>query len=99
MDEAFVGTELKYLVNIESEGFSLVDDIFEIILKRGSVVMTFTKDDLVFRDGNYYLCFDSEPFGAGTVSAVARAYVPDADFHDGKRTEVLRVDLVKLRTP
>ena len=64
MDKTFLGTEIKYLVEISASGFSMVDDDFEITLKRGSISRTFRKEDLVhsteFIGGeekdNYYLC-------------------------------------------
>lgn len=96
-DIAYFGTELKYLVTIESPGFSMADDQFEITVKRGTKELTFQKSDLVLRDGNYYLCFDSSDLGTGEVVAIATAHVPDADFQDGLRTEVHKVDLVKVR--
>ncbi len=96
IDECYTGTELKYLVTIQSPGFSMADDNFEITIKKGSVSQTFKKEDLILRDGNFYLCFDSTPFGGGIAEAVAKAFVPDADFDDGIRTEVHKVSLVKI---
>lgn len=94
MDQAYIGTELKYLVEITASGFSMINDDFNILLKRGSTTHLFQKDDLV-RDGDdFYLCFDSAEFGKGPVTVVITAYVPDTDFDDGLRTEVYKFDLV-----
>lgn len=96
-DFEYIGSEAKYLVTISSPGFSMADDRFEIILKRGSNELTITKDDLVLRNGNYYLCFNTTDLGTGDVVAIAKAHVPDADFPDGFRTEVFKVELTKIK--
>ena len=36
MEGAFVGTELKFRIEIEAGGFSMVDDDFTVTIKRGS---------------------------------------------------------------
>lgn len=43
----FDGTEVKYLVQIESVGFDMATDNFEITLKKGSVTKHFDKSDLI----------------------------------------------------
>lgn len=97
MERAFIGTELKFLVEIEAGGFSMVDDDFTVTIKRGSKQKVFAKTDLA-RDAedNFYVCFDSAEFGSGMIQAVVTAYVPDTDFPDGFRTEVFLMDLVNV---
>lgn len=96
-DKIFVGTELKFKIDIEAEGFSMVDDDFNIVVQKRNVKKVFNKADLrKDGEGNYYVCFDTAEFGPGTVSAVATAYVPDSDFEDGFRTEVYAMDLVNI---
>lgn len=97
-DRAFLGTELKYKVDITASGFSMVDNDFSIELTgRGGVNRTYTKGDLV-QDGlgDYFLCFDSDFFGPGLITAVISAYVPDPAFPDGLRTEVCKIPLVTV---
>lgn len=98
MDVAFVGTELKFIVDITAVGFSMVDDDFTVTIRRGSKQKVFEKADLA-RDGedNFYVCFDSAEFGNGMIQAVVTAYVPDTDFPDGLRTEVYLMDLVNVK--
>lgn len=98
---AFVGTEVKYLVNIESCGFDMVADDFEITIKRGTTSRTFHKNDLIEEVitipeevHNFYLCFDTSYFGPGVLTAIVKAYVPDNDFPDGYRTEIEKFDLM-----
>lgn len=98
MERAFIGTELKFRINIEAGGFSMVDDDFTVTIKRGSTQKIFSKADLA-RDAedNFYVCFDSAEFGDGMIQAVITAYVPDAAFPDGFRTEVYAMDLVNVK--
>ncbi len=95
MDRAFLGTELKFIVEITASGFSMEHDDFNILLKRGNKQRLFEKSDLVYSDGDYYLCCDTAEFGIGTIQAVITAYVPDLDFPDGLRTEVYKLDLIR----
>ncbi len=96
-ERTFVGTMLKYALTIEAEGFSMADDDFEVLLKRGPNSLLLKKDDLVVDEhGQYYVCFDSKPLGPGIVSAVITAKVPDDDFPDGVRDEVYKLELVNL---
>ena len=96
-ERAFIGTELKFKIDIEASGFSMVDDDFNIVIKKRNIEKRFEKVDLVDDgQGNYYVCFDSAEFGTGTISAIVTAYVPDTDFSDGFRTEVFEMDLVTI---
>lgn len=104
-DSAFIGTEVKYLVDIQADGFDMGRDDFNITLKLGSKSRTFEKadlvDDIVDEGGilkhTYYLVFDSAEFGTGTLVAIVRAYVPDTDYPDNIRTEVDRFELMVIK--
>lgn len=96
-DKIFVGTELKFKIDIEAEGFSMDTDDFNVVICRRNVKQVFNKQDLINDgEGNYYVCFDTADFGTGTISAIVTAYVPDTDFPDGLRTEVVAMDLVTV---
>ena len=98
MDKAFLGTELKYLLNIEASGFSMIEDDFEVELigTNGSNILhksEFPTDG----GGHYYLCFNTLDYGAGFIDAVITAHVPDQDFSDNYRDEVTKISpLVKV---
>ena len=47
MDNVYVGTELKYLIEIEADNFSMVDDDFTVEIVRGPNHQFFAKADLV----------------------------------------------------
>ena len=107
-DKAYLGNKLKYLVNIQSDGFNMDEDDFEITLKRSGYTRTFQKSDLVVEtyvdtSGEtpverhlYYLCFDSEEFGKGLIQAITQAYVPDNDFDGGIREEIDKTNLINI---
>ena len=109
-DSAFVGTELKYLLEIEAEGFDMDTDFFEVTLKRGSKQLVLHREDMpveeysVVKDNitivkhHYYVCFDSAYFGTGLITVVVRADVPDADFPDGSRTIIDKFDLINIQS-
>ena len=99
MENAYIGTELKFIIEITADGFSMVDDNFTVLLKRGGFSKLFEKGDLIQDDeDNFYVCFDSAEFGKGLITAVVTAYVPDEDFDDGFRTEVQKFDLIKIES-
>lgn len=100
VDRDYVGTKLKYLIDISSEGFSMDEDDFEIIVSRGSTrEKVITKDELIVDEqGNYYLTLDTEELGAGLYMLSVKAYVPDNDFDDGIRTEVTQFALVNIKS-
>ena len=96
-ERVFVGTELKFKIDITAEGFSMVDDDFAVAIVRGDKVKVFHKEDLVVDDNDdYYCCFDTEEFGSGLVQAVIVAYIPDDDYDDGFREEVYQLDLIQI---
>lgn len=109
MDNVYVGTELKFLIEIEADNFSMVDNDFTVEIVRGPNHQFFAKADLVDEEyeeedtdhntvtkHHYYVCFDTATLGIGNYCAIVTAYVPDLDFSDGLRTEVYKVELGKL---
>ena len=91
--KTYKGTELKFLVELECEGFDITRDDFNIEVVRGSTSQLIEKANMPHDDDGYYLCFDTADFGTGVINAVITAYVPDPDFADGFRTEKLKVEL------
>ena len=98
-DEAFLGTEKKYHLEIVSEGFDMETDDFEVELKRGPNVITLKKNDLVKDvNGDFYVTFDTAELGPGGVTMTVTAYVPDEDFPDGLRTEIDKFKFLKIKS-
>ena len=105
-NKSFVGSEKKERIEIVGDGFSMLDDNFEIILRRGSVEKTYRKEDIVHNveiiDGKevheWILCYDTSDFGPGNLTCIVKAYVPDTDFPDGYRTEIEKFPLAPIET-
>lgn len=103
-NRTFFGSEKKERIEIVGEGFSMVDDDFDIILRRGKVEKTFNKSDLIHNvtlvgeteQHEFYLCFDTTDFGPGSLTCIVKAYVPDSDFPDGIRTEIDKFELTPI---
>lgn len=96
-ERIWVGTELKFRLDIKAEGFSMVDDNFAVAIVRGDKKKILRKEDLVCDENDdYYVCFDTEEFGPGLVQAVIVAYIPDDDYDDGFREEVYQIDLIQI---
>ena len=86
----YTGTDLKFSIDIKSSGFSMDNDDFEVVLVNGRRKVTLAKDDLVHGDDGWFLCFNSADLGAGDITMIVYAHVPDDDFDDGVRTEVYK---------
>ncbi len=98
-DECFLGTEKKYLIDIESTGFEMDRDDFEVVIKRGSNTITFTKENMVKdEEDNWYVSFNTSQLGAGVASMIVTAHVPDSDFPDGIRDEVDKFNFLRIKS-
>lgn len=92
-----LGTEFKINVNAEPiEGFHMSDYDFECILYvYTNRSVTFRKGDSTVKktdDDNYRVIVNSEDcikLGRGEVKLRFIAHIPDADFKDGYRTEIV----------
>ena len=98
IEQYYIGTDLKFLLQVECEGYSLGDG-FSIELRCGGKTYQCTDNDVtVDADGNYYLLVDSTKFNPGVMQMIFKAEVPDADFDDDYRTEIAVINLCKLKT-
>lgn len=98
LDNYYIGTELKFRLEIQAEGFDMDDDDFTVTLICGQKKKVYAKGDLVQDEqNNWYILINTNEFRDGTLRMVVKAEVPDLDFSDdSKRTEVAVVDLCKL---
>jgi len=90
-DKTIIGTKLKYLLEIEAEGFDQSNDDFnvEVVNEASRKTLSLHKSDMIVGgDGNMYLVFDTEDLGCGLVDVVITAHVPDRDVPGGTRDEV-----------
>lgn len=96
---AFVGTELKFQLDIEAEGFSMADDDFKVIISNYNKRKEIKKEDMKLDDNeNYLFTVDTAYFGSGEYLITIIAYVPDEDFDDGIRTEVQKQVLCQVKS-
>lgn len=85
----YQGTELKFLLEITSEGFSMDDDDFKVIIKNIKNEKEIRKEDMLLTENEKYIfTVDTAELGTGEYWLTTVAYVPDTDFDDGIRTEV-----------
>lgn len=98
MDSVILGTELKYAIELTSQGFSMEHDDFTVYIMKGrNIVKEYAKSDLVVEDGTWLLCVDTTEIGLGSFDIAAKAEVPDDHFADGFRTEIERVQAFNVK--
>lgn len=94
-NKCYLGTELKLNLSIDPIGsahmstYDFIVDVFCNPIK--SIKIEKSKANKV-DDDNYILCIDSNAIGKGKVKVKVTAHIPDEDFEDGLRTEVVVVD-------
>lgn len=91
----FLGTELKLNINIEPfAGVTMEDYDFEVEIycspKRTIVIPK--EKAIKIDESNYVVLVDTNIVGAGDLKCKVTADVPDADFMDMIRTEVVAID-------
>jgi hypothetical protein len=94
-ESPFIGTELKLNIHIEPIGETTMDDYnFEVEVycspKRPIII---PKANAIRIDSdNYVVLVDTNVVGAGDLKCKVTAQVPDGDFPDLLRTEVVCID-------
>lgn len=94
-DTIFIGTELKLNIHIEPIGDVTMDDYnFDVEVYCSPVrPIKVTKSDALRIDSdNYVVLVDTNVVGAGDLKCKVIAYIPDGDFPDTLRTEVVCID-------
>lgn len=96
----FLGTELKLNVTINPiDGHSIKDNDYdfsiELFCGSNKQSLTIGKSDVKFDEtskDNCKICFDTTEVGSGRLKLKITGYVPDGDFKDNKRTEIIELD-------
>ena len=97
-DSVFIGTELKFIVNLQSPGFDMDEDDYSFVVSCGKVEKTIAKQDVILDgEGNHIITIDTTDFKKGDVFITAIAEVPDDAFPDGKRTEIDKRKLITIK--
>ena len=98
MESIIVGTEVKFAVSLEAQGFSMDDNDFTLYIMKGrNIVKEYQKADMVVENDTYLLCIDTNEIGIGTFDLAVKAQVPDGHFPDSYRTEIERVPLMTVK--
>lgn len=90
----FVGTLLKYKIEIAVEGFDQDEDDFEVEVRRGGQSVTIRKADMAHTQEGWFLLIDTAALGPGKYEVITRALVSDGDAPDGLRPEVDKQTLI-----
>lgn len=97
-DKIYEGTELKYLLKIEGEGFDMDAEDFDVTFVGEKGTVKVRKAEMVNDgDGKYYVLVNTARLGAGVLKAIVTAHIGDSDFPDGIRDEVYvipRLDVI-----
>ena len=94
----YVGTDLKFKLEVKGAGFDQAKDDYDVTLVCNGHKETVSNDDIVIGDGNIFLLLvDTTRFGNGMLSAVITAKVPDDDFDVGFRREVDVINLCTIK--
>lgn len=96
-EHTYLGTELKYLLQIEADNFSMDEDNFEVDIYCGIKSIHFNKSDMDPGEDGWYVTIDTKDLCIGKIFAKVTAYVPDSDFPDGLRKEVEKIELIPIR--
>ena len=91
----FLGTELKLNIHIEPIGSTTMDDYefeVEVYCSPKKTIVIPKADAIKIDENNYVVLVDTNIVGAGDLKCKVTASVPDADFPDMMRTEVVAID-------
>ena len=93
MDKYYVGTEFKCALTITSEGFDMDTDPWTATVTCGKKNITCSPSERAISDEQgWKILVDSQLLGTGPYYLTVEIDVPDTDFEDGYRNEVLRME-------
>lgn len=93
MEKYYVGTELKYALTITSTGFNMDTDPWTAYVACGKNYIECKRNhNAVVDENQWYILIDTSILGDGTYYLAVEIDVPDDDFEDGYRHEVLQQD-------
>ena len=95
MVEIIRGTDIKFNLNIlPIGGISMSSYDFRVVayVKGTNQRITIIKDSCAMEDDdNYTVPVDTTSLGLGELLLDVYAFIPDTDFNDGLRTEIVRL--------
>ena len=88
----YQGTELKFTLDIQSEGFSMADDDFKVVIKNTKKSVTIPKAEMILDENeNYLFTVDTGFMGTGEYWITTIAYVPDDDFDEDEELHAAKL--------
>lgn len=97
-ERAWVGTGLKFAITITAEGFDQDNDDWSVKFVCGRNTIEMAKEDMsISEDGAFIANVDTSLLGAGTLSVITYAHVPDEDWEQGYRVEVDKQDILYIK--
>ena len=91
MEKHYVGTELKFSLTITSQGFNMNTDPWTATITNGKNSVTCSRgNNSILDSSQWYILVDSSQIGVGQYYLIVEIDVPDNDFPDGYRHEVLK---------
>lgn len=94
-ESPFIGTELKLNIHIEPIGEVTMDDYdfeVEVYCSPKKTIVVAKENTIRIDSDNYVVLVDTNLVGAGDLKCKVTAQVPDGDFPDLLRTEVVCID-------
>lgn len=94
-ESPFIGTELKLNIHIEPIGETTMDDYdfeVEVYCSPKKPIIIPKANSIRIDSDNYVVLVDTNVVGAGDLKCKVTAQVPDGDFPDLLRTEVVCID-------
>lgn len=90
-----LGSEIKLNLNINTVGGYTMDDydfVAEVYCKTKKSVIVEKSQAIRIDANNYLLPVDTQELGHGYIKCKVTAQIPDKDFFDGTRTEVVFIE-------
>lgn len=94
-ESPFIGTELKLNIHIEPIGEITMDNYdfeIEVYCSPKRPIIIHKANAIRIDSDNYVVLVDTNVVGAGDLKCKVTAYIPDGDFPDQLRTEVVNID-------
>ena len=92
-----IGSQIKILIAASlPDNLTLFDVDFDVVVyndDKKDKKKDYAKKDCILTDEmDYVVLIDSDELGVGTYMVKLTVYIPDTDFPDGKRKEVIRIN-------
>lgn len=97
-DSSFVNSDLKVLLDIDSDGFNIDEDDWTCVVRNGKRTLTADKHTNSVRhdDGKWFILVYTSQLGSGQYEMIVDIDVPDTDFPTGLRHETYKINIIPI---